>query len=124
MYNRKSFEKNLKKRFREKLEESQRGENDLNEKLLTIDPKEVDDKLVQETLSYEMLIKLAIYHHKKAKEATESLKEIAELRLQVQNVMIQHSNTTVAPEFQEPEDIDEFKSLKNDNRSSSPLWKQ
>jgi hypothetical protein len=35
-----------------------------------------------------MLIKLAIYHHKKAKEAADSLKEIAHLKAQLQNVMI------------------------------------
>ena len=66
MYNRKSFESSLKKRFREKLAETQNGDDGLHTNLINMDPAEVDDKLVQETLSYEMVMKLAFMQHKKA----------------------------------------------------------
>ena len=69
MYNKKSFEKSLKKRFKEKVEESKRGE-DFNRKLIDkpLEPDTIDDDIIRETLSYEMVMQLAIYHHKKEKE--------------------------------------------------------
>jgi len=73
MYNRKSFESSLKKRFREKLAESQNGDDGLHSDLIHMDPAQVDDKLVHDTLSYEMVMKLAFLQHKKAQEAAEAL---------------------------------------------------
>jgi hypothetical protein len=85
MYNRRSFEGSLKRRFIEKIEDSNRGDDfnkNLLEKPLLADS--VDDNLVREILSYEMVMQLAIYHHKKAKEAAELLATVHELRDQVQ----------------------------------------
>lgn len=69
MYNKKSFDKSLKKRFQEKIEEAK--QKDSHPKYLDkpLEPESVDDSFIQETLSYEMMMQLAIYHHQKAKEA-------------------------------------------------------
>lgn len=66
MYNKKSFEGSLKKRFKEKLAESMSGQ-DFNDKLMDrpLEPDSIDDELVKEVMSYEMMMQLAIYHHKK-----------------------------------------------------------
>ena len=67
MYNRKSFEGSLKKHFKMKVEESMHGQ-DYNPTMLSkpLDPSSVDDDLMRQILSYEMIMQLAIYHHKRA----------------------------------------------------------
>ena len=66
MYNKKSFEKSLKKRYQEKIIEYNQhgGSVPIIEKPLD-DPDVVDDALVKQTLSFEMMMQLSIYHSRK-----------------------------------------------------------
>jgi len=70
MYNKKSFEKSLQKRYKTLVDKANEGQPVVPEVFQKkLNPDDVDQELIKETLSYEMMMTLAIfYNHMVLKE--------------------------------------------------------